>query len=61
MKAKIISFDEVLDKIKTGNIKNICIVDFFNGYIQNLSTEEVGSLVRDREDNIFIQVELDGE
>ena len=48
MKAKIISFDEVLDKIKTGNIKNICIVDFFNGYIQNLSTEEVGSLVRDR-------------
>lgn len=61
MKAKILSFDEVLDKIKTGNIKNICIVDFFNGYIQNLSTKEVGSLVRDREDNIFIQAELDGE
>lgn len=61
MKAKIISFDEVLDRIKSGNIKNIYIVDLFNGYIQNLSTEEVGSLVRDREDSIFIQEELDGE
>lgn len=61
MKAKIISFDEVLERMKTGNIKNICIVDFFNGYIKNLSTEEVGSLVRDREDSIFIQAELDGE
>lgn len=61
MKAKIISFDEVLDSIKSGNIKNIYIVDLFNGYIQNLSTAEVGSLVRDREDNIFIQAELDGE
>ena len=61
MKAKIISFDEVLDRIKSGNIKNICIIDLFNGYIQNLSTAEVGSLVRDREDNIFIQAELDGE
>ena len=27
MKAKIISFDEVLERMKTGNIKNICIVD----------------------------------
>lgn len=61
MKAKIISFDEVLDRIKSGNIKNIYIVDLFNGYIQNLSTEEVGSLERDREDSIFIQEELDGE
>ena len=61
MKAKIISFDEVLERMKTGNIKNICIVDFFNGYIKNLSTAEVGSLVRDREDSIFIQAELDGE
>ena len=61
MKAKIISFDEVLERMKTGNIKNICIVDFFNGYIKNLSTTEVGSLVRDREDSIFIQAELDGE
>lgn len=61
MKAKIISFDEVLERMKTGNIKNICIVDFFNDYIKNLSTAEVGSLVRDREDSIFIQAELDGE
>ena len=61
MKAKIISFDEVLERMKTGNIKNICIVDFFNGCIKNLSTAEVGSLVRDREDSIFIQAELDGE
>ncbi len=61
MKAKIISFDEVLDSIKSGNIKNIYIVDLFNGYIQNLSTAEVGSLVSDREDNIFIQAELGGE
>jgi hypothetical protein len=61
MKAKIISFDEVLDSIKSGTIKNICIVDLFNSYVQRLSTAEVGSLVRDREDNIFIQAELDGE
>ena len=61
MKAKIISFDEVLERMKTGNMKNICIVHFFNGYIKNLSTAEVGSLVRDREDSIFIQAELDGE
>ena len=61
MKAKIISFDEVLESIKIGNIKNICIIDFFNGYIKNLSTVEVGSLIRDREDNIFIQAELGGE
>ena len=61
MKAKIISFDEVLDSIKSGNIKNICIVDLLSGVIQNLSTVEVGSLLQDREDSIFIQAELDGE
>lgn len=61
MQAKIISFDEVLDSIKRGNIKNIYIVEFLNGYIQNISTEEVGLLVQDREDNIFIQAELGGE
>lgn len=61
MKAEILSFDEVLDSIKMGDIENICIVDLLNGDIQNLSTAEVGSLVRDREDNIFIQAELDGE
>lgn len=61
MKAKILSFDEVLDSIKRGNIKNICAVDLLDGCVQNLSTVEVGSLVRDREDSIFIQAELDGE
>ena len=61
MKAKIISFDEVLERMKIGNVKNICIIDFFNGCLRNLSTVEVGSLVRDRGDNVFIQAELDGE
>ena len=61
MKAKIISFDEVLDSIKRGDIKNICAVDLLDGCVQNLSTVEVGSLVRDRGDNVFIQAELDGE
>ena len=61
MKAKIISFDEVLDSMKSGNIKNIYVVDILDGYIQNLSTEEIGSLLRDIKDKIFIQAELDGE
>ena len=61
MKAKIISFDEVLDSMKSGNIKNIYIVDILDGYIQNLSTEEIGSLLRDIKDKIFIQAEFDGE
>lgn len=61
MQTKIISFDEVLESIKIGNIENIYAVDILNGYIQNLSTVEMSSLVRDREDNIFIQAELDGE
>ena len=45
MKAKILSFDEVLDSIKSDNIRNI----------QKLSTEEIGSLLRDIKDKIFIQ------
>lgn len=61
MKAKILSFDEVLDEIKRGDIKHIYVVDILDGYIQNLSTEEVGSLLRDIKDKIFIQAELDGE
>ena len=61
MKAKIISFDEVLERIKSGNVKNIYIIDILDGYIQNLSTEEIGSLLRDIKDKIFIQAELDGE
>ena len=61
MKAKIISFDEVLERIKSGNIKNIYIIDILSRFVQKLSDVEVNSLVQDREDNIFIQAELDGE
>lgn len=61
MKAKIISFDEVLERIKIGNIKNIYIIDILSRFVQKLSDVEVESLVKDREDNIFIQAELDGE
>lgn len=61
MQVKIISFDEVLDEIKTGNIKNIYIVDILSRFVQKLSDVEVISLVQDREDSIFIQAELDGE
>lgn len=61
MKAKIISFDEVLERIKTGDVSDICVVNLFYGDFQDLSTMEVGSLMQNREDNIFIQTELDGE
>ena len=61
MKAKIISFDEVLERIKNGNVKNIYIIDILSRFVQKLSDVEVESLVKDREDNIFIQAELDGE
>ena len=61
MQAKIISFDEVLDRIKSGNVKNIYIIDILARFVQKLSDVEVNSLVQDREDSIFIQAELDGE
>ena len=61
MKAKIISFDEVLERIKSGNVKNIYIIDILSRFVQKLSDVEVESLVKDREDNIFIQAELVGE
>ena len=61
MKAKIISFDEVLERIKSGNVKNIYIIDILARFVQKLSDVEVNSLVQDREDSIFIQAELDGE
>lgn len=61
MQAKIISFDEVLDSMKSGNIKNIYIIDILARFVQKLSDVEVNSLVQDREDSIFIQAELDGE
>lgn len=61
MKAKIISFDEVLDEIKRGDIKRIYIIDILARFVQKLSDVEVESLVQDRENNIFIQAELGGE
>lgn len=61
MQAKIISFDEVLDRIKSGNIKNIYIIDILSRFVQKVSDVEVEFLIQDREDGIFIQAELDGE
>ena len=61
MKAKIISFDEVLERIKSGNVKNIYIIDILSKFVQKVSDVEVESLVQDREDSIFIQAELVGE
>ena len=49
MKAKIISFDEVLERIKSGNVKNIYIIDILARFVQKLSDVEVNSLVQDRE------------
>ena len=61
MKAKIISFDEVLDRIKSGNIKNIYIIDILSRFVQKVSDVEVEFLIQDREDSIFIHAELGGE
>ena len=61
MKAKIISFDEVLDSIKSGNIKNIYLVDIWGKWVSKLSDLGIVYLVEEREDNIFIKAELDGE
>ena len=61
MQAKIISFDEVLDRIKSGNIKNIYIIDILSRFIQKVSDVEVEFLIQVREDSIFIHAELGGE
>lgn len=61
MKAKIISFDEVLERIKSGNVKNIYIIDILSRFVRKVSDVEVEFLMQVREDNIFIQAELDGE
>lgn len=61
MKAKIISFDEVLDRIKSGNIKNIYIIDILSRFVQKVSDVEVEFLMQVREDSIFIHAELGGE
>lgn len=61
MKAKIISFDEVVERIKSGNVKNIYIIDILSRFVRKVSDVEVEFLMQVREDTIFIQAELDGE
>ena len=61
MKAEILSFDEVLDSIKSGNVKNIYIIDILSRFVRKVSDVEVEFLMQVREDGIFIQAELDGE
>lgn len=61
MKAEILSFDEVLDSIKSGNVKNIYIIDILSRFIRKVSDVEVEFLMQVREDSIFIHAELGGE
>ena len=61
MQAKIISFDEVLERIKSRNVKNIYIIDILSRFVRKVSDVEVEFLMQVREDTIFIQAELDGE
>ena len=61
MQAKIISFDEVLDSMKSGNIKNVYIIDILSRFVRKVSDVEVEFLMQDREDGIFIHAELGGE
>lgn len=61
MQAKIISFDEVLDSMKSGNIKNVYIIDILSRFVRKVSDVEVEFLMQVREDGIFIHAELGGE
>ena len=61
MQAKIISFDEVLERIKSGNVKNIYIIDILSRFVRKGSDVEVEFLMQVREDGIFIHAELGGE
>lgn len=61
MQAKIFSFDEVLDSIKSGNVKNIYIIDILSRFVRKVSDVEVEFLMQVREDSIFIHAELGGE
>ena len=61
MQAKIISFDEVLDSMKSGNVKNIYIIDILSRFVRKVSDVEVEFLMQVREDGIFIHAELGGE
>lgn len=61
MQAEILSFDEVLDSIKSGNVKNIYIIDILSRFVRKVSDVEVEFLMQVREDSIFIHAELGGE
>ena len=61
MQVKIISFDEVLERIKSGNVKNIYIIDILSRFVRKVSDVEVEFLMQVREDGIFIHAELGGE
>ena len=61
MKAEILSFDEVLDSIKSGNVKNIYIIDILSRFVRKVSDVEVEFFMQVREDGIFIHAELGGE
>ena len=61
MKAEILSFDEVLDSIKSGNVKNIYIIDILSRFVRKVSDVEVEFLMQVREDGSFIHAELGGE
>ena len=61
MKAEFLSFDEVLDSIKSGNVKNIYIIDILSRFVRKVSDVEVEFLMQVREDGIFIHAELGGE
>ena len=54
MKAEILSFDEVLDSIKSGNVKNIYIIDILSRFVRKVSDVEVEFLMQVREDSIFV-------
>ena len=61
MQAKILSFDEVLESMKRGNVKNIYIIDILGRLVRKVSDVEVEFLMQVREDGIFIHAELGGE
>ena len=61
MQAKILSFDEVLESMKRGNVKNIYIIDILGRFVRKVSDVEVEFLMQVREDCIFIHAELGGE
>ena len=47
--------------MKSGNIKNVYIIDILSRFVRKVSDVEVEFLMQVREDSIFIHAELDGE